>query len=223
MISVIVPARRGESATLALESLRKQSYQKLEVILVVDHEARGAPWARNRGLELARGDYVLFSDADVRWEPTALACLLHALEQGVKEGPDADGLRVGYAYGSFYETHHPGWWHHWGRRRVGPIGHRAWNLRALYEHNFVSTMSLVVREHCARFDESLNRLQDWDLWLHLALHRKIRGTWVGRPLFTTPYRLGLTHGNPLSYDEARAIVRRKHGLDAMVRTLPRAS
>ena len=213
MISVVIPARPGESATLVYESLRKQSYQDLEVILVVDHGNRGAPWARNRGLELARGDYVLFSDTDVRWEPMALAHLLHALEQGSKQGPDADGLRVGYAYGSYYETRPPGWWHRWRTRRSGPIGHRPWDLRALYEHNFISTMSLICREHCVPFDESIERLQDWDLWLHLAIQRKIRGTWVGRTLFTTPYRRGLTHGNHLTYDEARAIIRRKHGLD----------
>src|SRR5215470_8409788 len=213
MISVVIPARPGESPALAYESLRKQTYQNLEIILVVDHENRGAPWARNRGLDLARGEYVLFSDADVSWEPTALAHLLHTLEEGRAKGPDADGLRIGYAYGSYYETRHPGWWYSWRRRSVGPIGHRPWSLRALYEHNFISTMSLVCREHCARFDESIERLQDWDLWLHLAIQRKIRGTWAGRPLFSTPYRRGLTYGSRLSYEEARAIVRRKHGLE----------
>jgi len=213
MISVVVPVRPGESAALVCESLRTQTYQNLEAILVVDHERRGAPWARNRGLELARGDYVLFSDADVSWEPTALAHLLRTLEEGREQGPDEHGLRIGYAYGSYYETCHPGWWYRWGRRRVGPIGHRPWSLRALCEHNFISTMSLICREHCVPFDESIERLQDWDLWLQLAIHRKIRGTWAGRPLFSTPYRLGLTHGSRLSYEEARAIVRRKHGLE----------
>ena len=214
MISVVIPARPGESTRLVYESLRKQTYQSLEVILVVDHQNRGAPWARNRGLELARGDYVLFSDADVSWEPTAVAQLLHTLEGARNQGPDADGLRVGYAYGSYYETRHPGWWRRWQLRRVGPIGHRPWSLRALYEHNFISTMSLISHEHCVPFDESIERLQDWDLWLRLAVQRKIRGIWVGRPLFSTPYRRGLTHGSRLSYDEARAIIRRKHGLDA---------
>ena len=192
MISVVIPARPGESTVLVCESLRNQTYQHLEVILVVDHKNQGAPWARNRGLELARGDYVLFSDADVSWEPTAFAHLLHTLEERRKQGPDADGLRVGYAYGSYYESRHPGWWRQWRRRRVGPIGHRAWDLRALYEHNFISTMSLICHEHCVPWDESIERFQDWDLWLHLAIQRKIRGTWVGRPLFTTPYRRGLT-------------------------------
>lgn len=36
----------------------------VQTIVVMDDECRGAGWARNRGLEQATGDYVIFSDSD---------------------------------------------------------------------------------------------------------------------------------------------------------------
>jgi glycosyltransferase involved in cell wall biosynthesis len=208
---VIVPSRPRESADVTVNSLMRQTFQDFELILVVDWQLRGAPWARNRGAELARGEYVLFSDNDQEWAPDALECMLKTLERGQKLDVDEDGFRVGYAYPAYLETHVPGRWRKFKSRTRGPIGDIAWDWPNLQHGNFIHTSSLIAREHVIEFDPELERLQDWDVWLRLALKSRIKGIATHRVLFKTRHRPGITHGARLSYTEAKEWVQNKHG------------
>ena len=96
-VSVIIPVYNAEKYLReAIKDLRKQTFQNFEMIFVNDgstdstreilqeawkqearikvfsQENRGAGAARNRGLIEAEGEYLLFLDADDRFEPTLL-------------------------------------------------------------------------------------------------------------------------------------------------------
>lgn len=213
-ISVVVPSRPRESVELTLNSLTRQTLQDFELILVVDWQLRGAPWARNRGAQLARGEYVLFSDNDLEWAPDALECMLKTLERGRELGIDEHGFRVGYAYPAYLETRVPGRWRKLKSSTRGPIGDADWDFARLQQSNFIHTSSLIAREHVIEFDPELERLQDWDVWLRLALKDGIKGIATHRVLFKTPYRNGITHGSRLSYAEAKERVQHKHGIES---------
>lgn len=103
-VSVVIPTfNRRELVGPALESVRAQTLQDIEVIIVDDASSDGTPdWirchfpefqllcseqnsgasgARNRGLALARGDYVAFLDDDDQWYPGFLQAQVEALQQ----------------------------------------------------------------------------------------------------------------------------------------------
>ena len=107
MISIIVPVFNAESnLKRMLESILVQSYQKFECILIDDgsadssyrickeyekkdarvrcftQENHGVSYARNRGIELVRGQFIAFLDADDFIPPNYLNELIKCCEKG---------------------------------------------------------------------------------------------------------------------------------------------
>lgn len=97
-VSIIIPIYNAENyISICLDSVRKQTYEKLEVILIDDgskdasgsicdeyaakdprisvfhRENAGVSASRNFGLEKAKGNYILFADADDTMEPKLIS------------------------------------------------------------------------------------------------------------------------------------------------------
>lgn len=67
------------------------------------------------------------------------------------------------------------------------LGHRTFDSDSLRRSNYISTMSLIRTEKFPGFDESLQRFQDWDLWLTM-LHNGDTGEFTGECCFKTESR-----------------------------------
>jgi len=158
--------------------------------LVHDVSGKGAAWARNKGLEDVKSRLVLFSDADIEWRPDAIGKMLAALNSD----PSAS-----LAFGSF--------------RCDGILVGKPfkWDAESLKLKNFITTCSLVLREHFPGFDESLERHQDWDAWLTMA-ENGYHGVFAGE-LFSTAVRAGdISSGVRIGLEESKAVIREKHRL-----------
>ena len=182
-VSVIIPAYNA-AGTIAetLTSLRAQTYEGWEAIVVDDgssdetaaivqgiaqqdpririvNQARmGVSAARNRGISLARFNWVLFLDADDWLLPLHLERMTRALIAD----PDLDAVHCGWA-------------------RVAPdgtrVGEKYWpqsgdlfpvfaRLCPFAIHACIVRRSLV--EAVGGFDTSLRTCEDWDLWQRIA-------------------------------------------------------
>lgn len=232
MISIIIPVyNQANKLIKTLESINKQSYQDFEVIIVNDGSSdgvetlcgnylnklnstnsylflnqtnHGAPAARNHGYEQAKGDYIFFCDADAILHPQALEILLKTLEAN----PNAS-----YAYSSFL----------WGKKLFKLSEFDAEKLQRM---PYIHTMSLIKRSDYTStgWDESIKKLQDWDLWLTM-LEQGRTGIFVPEVLFTvTPggtistwlpaiaYKYLPFLSQVKKYKMALKIVKDKHGL-----------
>lgn len=188
MISIIIPIyNQAGKLSSCLDSILKQAYKNYEVIIVndgstdnieevfkknkfrfksryllINQKNRGAPAARNRGFKESKGEYLFFCDADAVLMPECLEVMLKELETH---------LEASYVYSSFY----------WGRKLFKL---EKFSKKKLRQMPYIHTMSLIRREHFPEFgwDESIKKLQDWDLWLTM-LKDGHTGYWVNKILF----------------------------------------
>ncbi len=192
-ISVIIPLYNHKNTIFdCIESVKAQTADIFEIIVVDDgssdgggdvvkniegvkyiqQDNAGAPAARNHGFRESNGDYVIFCDADVIMEPRMIASMLDALE----ENP-----MIGFAYSGFI----------FGKKTFKGL---PFSIERLHKINYIHTTSLIRRGAFPGFDESVKRLQDWDLWLTMV-ERDWEGICVSKePLFTIqvdgPSRIG---------------------------------
>ena len=190
LLTIIIPCRETEGQRLTLESLGRQTFQQFSVVVSYD-EGRGACFARNKGFRQCKTPYVLFSDNDIVWEPDAIETMMDALLSNPKKS---------YVYG-------------WYVRGEQVCSREPWNIEILKKRNFVNTMAIIRSKDFPGFDEKIERLQDWDLWLNMLFKGKT-GIYVDKQVFSTLVEKGkgITFGNRLSYDEAKQIVKEKYNL-----------
>jgi glycosyltransferase involved in cell wall biosynthesis len=185
LVSVIIPAY-GASAYIAaaLESVFQQTFSSYEVVVINDgspdtpaleaalqpylsrlryfrQQNRGPSAARNLGIGEARGRYVAMLDSDDLWLPHHLARQVDYLTGDAELGliySNSMQFRDREVVGTAFET----------VPQTKPV-----TLESLLaEHCTVNTSSVVVSRDAllkaGLFDESLNRCEDFDLWLRLA-------------------------------------------------------
>ena len=130
-ISVIIPVYNVEKyLKKCIDSILNQTFQDFEIIFIDDGSTdkslkileeynnrdnrfiilkqthKGAGTARNKGIELARGKYVIFLDSDDYFEPTLLEELFHYAEDNKTEITICSSRKVD-DYGIIIETESP--------------------------------------------------------------------------------------------------------------------
>lgn len=180
LVSVVVPIHNGAQwLGQTLDSLFAQTYSHFEVVLVNDastdnlrevlasfHDARlrvvhlqknvGVSAARNQGIELAKGEFIAFCDADDLCQPQRFERQLTFLEQH----PDI-GL-CGSAF-SCFDTQ--------DRETVINPASDEEIRKALMQGNCFGLSTIMARAgifKAARFDETLYVAEDYELWTQLA-------------------------------------------------------
>jgi len=235
LISIVIPAwNHLQELLVCLQSIDRQTYRQLEVIVVDDGstdgtrermmdyrasfplrvhclpENQGASAARNEGARLATGEFLLFVDADAVLRPDAIEKMVAALSAH----PAAM-----FAYSSFRF----GW---------KQFKSRPFDASVLKQTPYIHTTALMRRSAFPGFDESLKKFQDWDLWLTIC-ERGGKGIWISEELFRITTRAqGMSRWLPSfvhrlpwpilgwmpqeieRYRKWERVVREKHGLAA---------
>ena len=164
----------------ALDSLLAQTYQDFEIIVVDDgstddtrqvlsrygdriryvfQENAGPSAARNRGIRMAKGEYLAFLDSDDAFLPTKLALQVAYLEAHPEVGVVYSGWQIIGPDGTV-------------QSEVRPIREGAILKDLLLEGYLFPPIAAVVRRACidqvGLFDESLRVFEDPDLWFRVA-------------------------------------------------------
>ncbi len=181
IVSVIIPTfNRSHLLEKALNSVLTQTFRDFEVIVVDDAstddtanllgkyptlkliilpENKGVSYARNRGIELAKGHYICFLDSDDLWEPKKLAVQTKWMEENSEVAAcqtDEVWIRNGV--------------------RVNPKDrHKKYSGDIFFQSLplcIVSPSSVMIRSNILKqmggFDDKLPACEDYDLWLRMS-------------------------------------------------------
>jgi glycosyltransferase involved in cell wall biosynthesis len=196
LVSVIIPAYNcARYIGAALDSVVSQIYDPMEIIVVNDgstddtaervqsypgvkcfHQPNaGLPSARNTGIRAARGEYIALLDGDDIWPSNKLREQMEFI---------AAHPEVGLLFGNARRFSDDGW-------TEPPLFERYALDKKFFGHdylvldpltkllamNFIPVGTVVVRKdwlyEAGLFDESLRRVEDWDIWLRVALRHSM--------------------------------------------------
>ena len=174
-VSVIVPTyNRPGFLARALASIRAQTYQDYEIIVINDGgmdvrqlcdlfgpviykrhgENQGLPAARNAGIRLANGIYIAYLDDDDLWLPEHLSKLVDLIMIS-----DCD-----LVYSDSY------FW--WDERRFELLLSEDYSKQNLLGQNLTPCCSILhdksLFDLAGYFDEGLPNHEDYDMWLRMS-------------------------------------------------------
>lgn len=188
-VSVIIPTYNyGKYIEKAIDSVLAQTYKDFEIIVVDDgstdntkelietkyrnriryfyQENKGAPVARNRGVEESSGQYLAFLDADDIFYPENLGKKVSLLDKR-----EADGFVYSDGYCVNDDTRNKVKCSHWKHNAAYAKLSGDIFLRLLEDFR-LQTCAAIIRRQCVLdvngFDENLHCLQDHDLFLRIS-------------------------------------------------------
>lgn len=186
LVSVVIPSfNRAETLGRAIDSVLRQTYERFELIVIddgsTDHteallareadprlryerqrQNGGVARARNRGVALARGEYIAFLDSDDAWAPRKLEAQLRVFAEASSS--------LGVVYGGVEV------WGKAGRRSVDRPCARGYVYPELLRRNvlFGGASNALLRrevfEVVGGFDPSFPANEDHEFWLRVSQH-----------------------------------------------------
>lgn len=209
LVSIIVrTCGKPDILKNALESIRNQTYQYIEVIIIEDGlniseqfiktnfsdlqykyyatgERKGRTRAGNIGLSLANGDYFNFLDEDDILLAEHVELLLKALT--------VDNAKAAYAIAEEHQikvkSQSP--YIFKVKRKLVRYNHPFNRLLLCYMNIFPIQSVMFSKElyqTYGGFDEELDVLEDWDLWVRYAMHFDFKKVQTITSIYYTPYK-----------------------------------
>lgn len=182
-VSIIIPThKRGDLLKYTLDSVVNQSYKNMEIVVVSDgfdrdtdlfmksynnhkvkyyvyQESKGANFARNFGVSKSSGEILAFVDDDDRWSSSKINQQVQFLRNNPRSGLVYTGNKQIYMDSGDSFEYRP--------NEMGDLS------KKIFEKNYIgSTSSVIVKrsvfEEAGGFDENLEALQDYDLWIRIT-------------------------------------------------------
>jgi glycosyltransferase involved in cell wall biosynthesis len=215
-VSVIIPAYNGDRYIAdAIESILQQTYRDCEIIVVDDgsndrtpqileiygdrlrcftQKNQGVAAARNKGLEMARGEYIAFFDQDDYFLPEKLSLQVALLDRDRDLAFVNSGWKIVNQIGEGITSVEP--WHNLPKLDAAGI--------IIWKPVFLGAM-LFRRNWLVRangFDTTLVQTPDVDLVMRLAL-LGAKADWVKQ--VTVCYRQHISNASLDSIEQAREL------------------
>lgn len=230
LVSVIIrTCGRPKVLSDALESIKKQSYSNIEIVIIEDGpnvseefiqnnykdlnvvyycigERRGRCNAGNIGLEKATGKYLNFLDDDDILLANHISLLVDKLE--------TSDYRVAYAIAEEHQFLLSPQKDKKIIKRKFVRYKQPFNRLLLCYMNYFPIQSVMFEktlyEECGGFDDNSEMLEDWDFWLRFALKCDFLFVPKITSVYYTPYKSKKKHHRDVEMNDSRKYFLQKH-------------
>lgn len=230
-VSVIVrTCGRPSVLRETLISLRNQTYSNIEVVVVEDGanisqemiqkefsdmnivylstgEKVGRSKAGNLAMEKASGKYLNFLDDDDLFYADHVEVLVSQLVKGTNRAAYAFAFETPIEVIS-KEPYRYSIKHYYGTHK------QEFDKVMLCHHNYIPIQTIMFEkslfEEYGGLDESLDALEDWDLWVRYSLHTDFTCVKKTTSVYRVPHDRKINAKRQKALDEALIVVRNKH-------------
>lgn len=231
LVSIIVrTCGRPEVLRETLVSLRHQTYPNIEIVVVEDGEECAGPMIRedfadlnilyyatgekvgrskagNKAMEMAHGKYLNFLDDDDLFYADHVEVLVKTLERSGNKAAYA------YAFETPIEVESKAPYVYTVYDYLG-IHKTKFNRIELCYHNYIPIQCIMFEkslfENYGGLDESLDALEDWDLWVRYSLHTDFDSVEKTTSIYRVPKVRTINEKRQKELDDALIVVREKH-------------
>ena len=231
LVSIIVrTCGRPDVLRETMQSLRLQTYQNIEIVVVEDGpetsgkmlkrefsdlnviykatgEKVGRSKAGNIAMEMAHGKYLNFLDDDDLFYADHVEVLLASIEKRTERAVYAFGFETPVEVFSkspySYKIHH----------YLG-IHKQKFDRMLLCHHNYIPIQCILFEKSLFQeyggLDESLDALEDWDLWVRYSMHTDFACVEKTTSLYKVPFQRQEEEIRQKALDNALLTLREKH-------------
>lgn len=230
-VSVIVrTCGRPSVLRETLISLRNQTYENLEIIVVEDGqecagkmindefqdmnivyfatgEKVGRSKAGNLAMERATGKYLNFLDDDDLFYADHVEVLVTQLVKGKNKAA------YSFAFETPIEVYSKDPYGYSVKDYLG-VHKQEFNKIILCHHNYIPIQAIMFEKSLFNeyggLDESLDALEDWDLWVRYSLHTDFTCVKKTTSIYRVPHNRAINAERQKALDDALVVVRNKH-------------
>lgn len=234
LVSVITRTYKGRERYLkeCIASVINQTYQNIEHIIVEDggnshesligevvnlypdvairyfsQEKLGRSAAGNRGLKESSGRWCIFLDDDDLFMHDHIEVLANELQKD-------NNLSAAYALAWEVKTDILDQGYSEKMYLTEPVFYQQFSQHVLLHHNYIPIQCILFSktlfENRGGFDESLDQLEDWNLWVKYSINNKFKWVEKTTSIYKTPYSASVATERKKLLDNAYKIVQMKN-------------
>jgi GT2 family glycosyltransferase len=234
LVSVITRTYKGREHYLkeCIASVINQTYKNIEHIIVEDggdthkalvekiqdsysdsslfyfsQEKLGRSAAGNKGLAKAQGKWCIFLDDDDLFLPDHVEILANELIKN-------DELSAAYALAWEVKTDATSSGYSEKFYLTAPVFYQEYSQETLMHHNYIPIQCILFDRNLfldrGGFDESLDQLEDWNLWVKYSINNKFKWVCKTTSLYRTPYSTNIATERKKLLDGAYKSVQAKN-------------
>lgn len=231
LVSVIVRThQRPDILKEALISLRNQTYPNIEVVIVEDGANQseqmiqsefsniniryfatgqkvGRSKAGNLAIQKASGKYINFLDDDDLFFADHVEVLVNVLEHSTEKAAYSIGLETSIQITSLSP-------YRYKIKKAQTIHHQPFDRIMLCHHNYIPIQCIMFSRELfdlyGGLDESVDALEDWDLWVRYSLHTDFVYVEKTTSIYRIPYDTSQNDARQKILDNTLIEMREKH-------------